>query len=279
MKGAAGKGGLLEREARGSQGHQGGGGPLGMLPAYEARRRSARGRKQPTGPCVARPSPQRHPACRGSRAHDRERTDSRACRRFGRAHQRPERQGQSHRRGGVQAPRQKLARYHDHACAASLALEATYPYAPQLRRSLGAGGTAHLALSRTVAVNDQVCAVRPARRATYATARRPRFRGRRHLRSPCLDVERASANPLWAPLLSQGCRSTTRRMVHSKIPFASPFLSGRHLAITPPPGSSPTRSSPGGPLRCGDPYRRCRRSRPSTSLRELGLGSINQCSR
>jgi hypothetical protein len=83
------------------------------------------------------------------------------------------------------------------------------------------------------------------------------LRGRWHLRSPRLDVDQAPVNPLLAPFL-QLCRSTTRRMVPSKIPPSRrPFVRAGIVAAAPPPGGSPTRSrTRRAPLGVRDPQHR-----------------------
>ena len=122
-----GEGRCVEGKPGGSEGHERGGGTLGVLPPHKARRGRARGAQQPARSGVGRPTSQRHPASLGCRADDHERTDPRACCRFGRTHQSPNRQGQSDRARGVQPPRQELPRHHDHAGAAPLTLAAALP--------------------------------------------------------------------------------------------------------------------------------------------------------
>jgi hypothetical protein len=231
-------------EPGGSEGHKRGSGALGMLAPHKACRRGARGAEQPSRSSVGGPPSQRYPASLGCRADDRERADPRARFRLGRAHQGPHRQGQSDRTRGVQPPRQKLPRHRDHARAAPLTLEAAYAHGAQLRRRRRTRGAAHLTLARAVAVNDEGCAVRSTRGAAPQAARGPSLRGRWHLRLPRLDVEQAPVNPLLAPLL-QLCRSTTRRMVPSKIPPSRrPFVRAGIVAAAPPPGGSPTTITP-----------------------------------
>jgi hypothetical protein len=251
-------------------------GPLGVFAQREVFRGRTPSGKQPATDRLARPPAQRGPPTGRRGAYHRERADAASHPRCGQAQQRPERQRQSDRRGGIQSPPQDLPGHHQHAGAAALALEAPCPHRRHRRAALGRLGAPHLTLACPVAVNDQIPARRTARHPAAHAPRRPNRRYRRHLRLPRLDADRTPANPLAAPHLH--ARSSTRRGP-PRSPFASPFCARRHderSASGPPPTASFRRAVP---TALPDPEPAPARSRPSRRLREHCPRSLNQGAR
>jgi hypothetical protein len=222
MKSAAGEGGVRAPEPRRRERHERRCRALGMLAQREVCRRGACRHEEASACGVGGPAAEGDPAAAGGGAHHRERADASTHGHLRRAEQRPHRERQADRAGGVQPPRQDLPRHHEHAGAATLALVPPAKHARHRRCAVRRGRTADLALPGAVPVNHEIAARRSGRSSTSKAPRWPGQRHRRHRGKPGLDAQRTSANLVMAPHLQ--CSELDAEGVRQDQPSASPFL-------------------------------------------------------
>ena len=226
--------GLGHRQARRREGLQHGGSPLGVLAQREGLWRSPRHREEPMTAGIAGPPAQGDPPAGRCDADHRERADANAHERRRQVEQRPERERQPDRGGGVQPPPQDLAGHHQRAGAAALALVATRPDRRDRGGAVRRGRAPDLALACPVAVHHEISALGAARGAAPRAPPGTNGRHRGHLRQPGLDAERAPANSIAAPHLT--CSELDAKG-SAKIDLRVALLWAADMTNAPPPGA------------------------------------------